>query len=248
MAKRNGDPKTPQSPWPSNILPAPSHPKSGKSRRVRAIDLASTFKLPEEQIQLALVRGCAQGNIASWAGQAFFIEGDISHREVDWPIPREAWVSRNDPSSSNTTQDDGNPVFSLRDGTLRGRGFSPVVLEVPYARIVEISSIEFQLSRIEFDGDDLGYHIQGLGNPTPERRKCPPKGTLPPRATPGDRRNEKAAHDAVAFVRRGMSVSAAIREVMDQVDAENRNPDSVSRGIRQAYNLMYDRNGNLHTG
>ena len=245
MAKNNGSTNTPENPSTS-ILPAPRHAQAGESSRVRAINIASMFQRSEDQIQSGLIRACAQGSIAAWAGQAIFIEGDISHREVNWPIPREVWVSLYDSASSNAHYGDAKPAFSLRDGTLGGKGFSPVVIVVPNARVVDISAIEFQLSRIEFESGDLAYHMRGLEFPNPEQLRCTQKGTLPARATPGDRRNERAAHDAVAFVRSGMNVSAAIREVMSEVDHKNRNPDSVGRAIREAYNLMYDRHGNLH--
>ena len=235
-----------ENPWASYLLPAPMHPESNKSSRVRAIDLASMFEFTEDQFELALIRACAQGSIAAWAGKALFIEGDISHREVNWPIPIEAWASRNAPSSRNAHYGDFNPAFSVRDGTLRGYGFSPVVIMSPDARVVENSAIEFQLSRIEFDGDDLAYHMEALGFSNSERLQCTRKGALPSCATSSNRRHEKAAHDAVAHVREGKTVAAAIREVIDQVDPKGRTPDSVGRAIREAYNLMYDLRGNPH--
>ena len=68
------------------------------------------------------------------------------------------------------------------------------------------------------------------------------RGTLPARATPGDRRAENAAHATAAKVREGMSIQRAATAVIDMVDAD-RSDEARIRGIRQAYNLMYDLHG-----
>lgn len=200
---------------------------------VRSIDIAATFVLPENEIETLIVRACAIGEIASWAGRAEFTEGDRRHIETDWKVSPEAWVSQTGLQLNSCTFGHPNPCFSLRDGTLRGEGFSPVFLGGHEPRIVDVKSIGFVLTRLAFDADDLAYYL----------KLDKDRGRLPRRAAKGDRLNEAAAHEAAKMVRNGLSIQAAAIEVVHMVEAKNRDPASIVRGIRNAFNLMYDKRG-----
>ncbi len=164
MAKPNRSSSTADTPSPA-ILPAPIRTPSGTevTNRVRAKDITTKFKLPEYEIHSRLMQACANNEITAWAGRALFTEGEISHLEANWQILPETWVSHKGLFLSFMDLGDDNPVFSLREGTLRGKGFSPVTICAAVGRLVDVSSVGFKLTRLEFDADDLAYY---LGEPS----------------------------------------------------------------------------------
>ena len=77
------------------------------------------------------------------------------------------------------------------------------------------------------------------------------RGDLPPSAKPNDRQFEEAAHSAAQIVREHKLLpAAAFRQVRSNSevmpDTKNREPESILRAIRKAYDLMYDRSGMPH--
>ena len=74
------------------------------------------------------------------------------------------------------------------------------------------------------------------------------RGVLHPGASASERLHEEPAHNAAAIIREtGCSISAAIRQVREQVEANNREPDSIDRAIRESFNRMYSRHGKPKT-
>ena len=69
------------------------------------------------------------------------------------------------------------------------------------------------------------------------------RGKLPASATAADRKNEAFAHAAADLVRTGKKLSEAIRAVAPTNDS-SRAQDSVERGIRKCFDIMYDKSGN----
>ena len=67
------------------------------------------------------------------------------------------------------------------------------------------------------------------------------KAVLPATAKPANLRDEQHAHAAAILVRLGSKLSDAIREVAP-ID-NTRTTDSIQRGIRATFDLMYDRRG-----
>jgi len=69
------------------------------------------------------------------------------------------------------------------------------------------------------------------------------RAVLPPSASSADRKNEEFAHAAAALVRKGGKLSEAIRAVAP-TDDQSRAQQSIERGIRKSYDIMYDKSGN----
>jgi hypothetical protein len=70
------------------------------------------------------------------------------------------------------------------------------------------------------------------------------RAVMDPRATASELLHEEPAHNAAAIVREtGCKVSAAIRQVRDQVEANNRTEESIDRAIRNAFDRMYNNHG-----
>lgn len=68
------------------------------------------------------------------------------------------------------------------------------------------------------------------------------RGTMPKNAKPSERRDEEYAHKAAELVRAGSGLAEAIRRVAPDRGAMFKSA-SVEQGIRNAYRLMYDKQG-----
>lgn len=93
----------------------------------------------------------------------------------------------------------------------------------------------WQMSEVSFHAGELSMLLGAHG---------PLRGTMPPSATPNDRKHEDAAHAAAVIVQmEGILPSKAFPRVMGFVANRVGSDDSVCRAIRSAYNWMYWRNG-----
>jgi hypothetical protein len=108
--------------------------------------------------------------------------------------------------------------------------------------------VSWRISGVEFNANELEALLCSKSafssTSTESQDSNSQRGKLPASAKPNDRKYEESAHAAAKAMReKKVKKSEAFR---DEATSYSGVPETVQRAIRQAYDSMYDENGNPH--